>query len=92
MKCPKCGQEYLSQSGKCPVCEPSFQFITRDKNKPDEPPMQVLPKSVGVCPDCGTLQAGNVYRISKAMSEFLNAKQTDTFLPDKHGCAKKIAG
>jgi len=92
MKCSTCGQEYQNQSGKCPGCEPSLQFITRDKRTPDEPSMQVLPKSIGICPDCGTQQAGYVYRISRAMAEFLNTKQTDTFLPERHGCAKKIAG
>jgi len=92
MKCATCGEEYQNQSGKCPVCEPCLQVVTREKKTPAEPPVQILPKSVGICPDCGTQQAGSIYRISKAMAEFLNTKQTDTFLPDKHGCAKKIAG
>ena len=92
MKCATCGQEYQSLTGKCPVCESSLQVVTRDTKTSAEPPMQILPKSVGLCPDCGTQQAGNVYRISKAMAQFLNTKQTEAFLPDKHGCAKKIAG
>jgi hypothetical protein len=57
----------------------------------DDIPMKILPRSVGVCPDCGTKQVGNVYRISKAMADFLKVKQTDAFVPDKHCCVRKIA-
>ena len=52
--------------------------------------MQVLPKNIGICPDCGKEQIGTVYRMSPGMADFLKAKDTDTFLPDKHYCVRKV--
>jgi hypothetical protein len=55
--------------------------------------MQVLPNSIGICPDCGNEQIGTLYRMSLRMADFLKAKDTDTFLPDNHRCVRKtIAG
>ena len=92
MKCPKCGRAYQNKSGRCPFCEPPIHLVEREWGKPEEPRMSVLPKSVGVCPECGTEQVGTVYRISRAMADFLQAKHTDAFFPDKHQCAKKAVG
>ena len=52
--------------------------------------MQVLPKNIGICPDCGKEQIGTVYRMSAGMATYLKAKATDTFLPDKHRCLRKV--
>jgi len=91
MKCYACGAE--CEGGRCPVCTPSLKLVTPPgKKQVHDPPMQVLPKSIGICPDCGTEQAGNVYRISSAMAEFLQIKNPDAFVAEKHRCSKKIAG
>jgi RNA polymerase subunit RPABC4/transcription elongation factor Spt4 len=90
MKCPSCGAEYQDENGTCPVCATPSQVITEGKKKPLEPAMQVLPNSIGICPDCGKEEIGTVYRMSAGMATFLKAKATDTFLPDKHRCLRKV--
>ena len=60
------------------------------KKKPLEPAMQVLPNSIGICSDCGKEEIGTLYRMSPEMAAFLKAKATDTFLPDKHRCVRKV--
>jgi rRNA maturation endonuclease Nob1 len=90
MKCPACGEDYQNESSGCPVCGSALRLIPQDK-KPSEPAMQVLPQSVGVCPDCGSKLAGKVYRISARMAAFLKVKSTDAFVPDKHRCVRKAA-
>jgi hypothetical protein len=52
--------------------------------------MQVLPKSIGICPYCRKEQIGTRYRMSQGMAEFLKAKDTDTFFPDKHRCVREV--
>ena len=66
------------------------QSSTRDTDTPDEPQTNVLPKSIGMCPYCGTEQVGAVYRISARLAAFLKVKRTDTFVPDEHRCIKKV--
>jgi len=90
MKCPSCGEEYQDDNGRCPVCAAPSRVITQAEKKPLEPAMQVLPKNIGICPDCGKEQIGTVYRMSRRMATFLKAKATDTFLPDKHRCVRKV--
>lgn len=90
MKCYACGAEF--ESGSCPVCASSIKFSTPPGKKQVHDPMQVLPKSIGICPDCGTEQVGNVYRISGAMAEFLQIKNPDAFVAGKHRCSRKVAG
>jgi RNA polymerase subunit RPABC4/transcription elongation factor Spt4 len=90
MKCPNCGAEYQDDNGRCPVCEASSRVITQAKTKTLEPAMQVLPKNIGICPECGKEQIGTVYRMSPGMATFLKAKATDAFLPDKHHCLRKV--
>jgi hypothetical protein len=60
------------------------------EKKPLEPTMQVLPKTIGICPDCGKEQIGTRYRMSPGMADFLKAKVTDTFFPDKHRCVREV--
>jgi hypothetical protein len=69
----------------------SPQLILRDTNTPEEPQTSVLPKSIGVCPYCGTEQVGAVYRISAKLAAFLKVTRTETFIPDEHRCRKKVA-
>ncbi len=90
MKCPTCGAEYQDENGRCRACAAPLRVITEGKNKLPEPTMQVLPKCVGICPDCGTEQIGTRYRMSAGMADFLKAKDTDTFFPDKHRCVKEV--
>jgi hypothetical protein len=90
MKCLSCGAEYQDADGRCPVCAASSQVIAEGKTKPFVPAMQVLPKSIGICPDCGTEQIGILYCMSPGMATFLKAKDRDTFLPDKHRCIRKV--
>jgi zinc-ribbon domain len=93
MKCPSCGAEYQDENRRCPVCAAPSRVITEGKKKPLEPTMQVLPTRIGICPDCGEEQIGTLYRMSPGMATFLKAKDTDTFLPDKHRSVRKaIAG
>jgi hypothetical protein len=68
----------------------SSRVIPEGKKKPLEPAMQVLPNSTGICPDCGKEETGTLYRMSPGMAAFLKAKGTDTFLPDKHRCVRKV--
>jgi hypothetical protein len=90
MKCPTCGAEYQHENGRCPVCAAPSRVIPEGKKKPLEPTMQVLPKSIGTCPYCGKEQIGTRYRMSPGMADFLRAKDTDTFFPDKHCCVRKV--
>jgi hypothetical protein len=90
MNCPSCGAEYQHENGRCPVCAAPSRVITEGKKKALEPAMQVLPKSIGMCPDCGKEEIGTLYRMSPGMAAFLKAKDTDTFLPDKHYCVRKV--
>ncbi len=93
MKCPTCGAEYQDEDERCPVCAAPSRVIAEGKKKLLKPTMQVLPKRVGICPDCGREEIGTLYRMSPGMADFLKAKNTDTFLPDKHCCVRKaIAG
>jgi hypothetical protein len=89
MKCPSCGAEFQGDNGRCPACPPS-RVIIDGKKKPLAQALQVLPKSIGICPDCGMEQIGTLYRMSPGMATFLKAKDTDSFLPDKHRCVRKI--
>ena len=89
MKCARCGAEYQDENRQCPVCVAPSPVIAENK-KPLEPAMQVLPKSIGICPDCGKEEIGTLYRMSPGMASFLKAKNTDTFLPDKHRCVRKV--
>jgi hypothetical protein len=88
MKRANSGAEYQDENGRCPVCPTPSRVITEGKKKPLEPAMQVLPKSIGICPDCGKEEIGTLYRMSPGMAAFLKAKDTDTFLPDKHRCVR----
>jgi RNA polymerase subunit RPABC4/transcription elongation factor Spt4 len=93
MKCPSCGREYQDENGRCPVCAAPSRVIREGQKKLLEPTMQVLPKSIGICPECGKEQIGTLYRMSPGIANFLKVKGTDTFLPDKHACVRKaIAG
>jgi hypothetical protein len=74
---------------KSKVCQ-SPQLILRDTETPEEPQTGVLPKCTGVCPYCGTEQAGAVYRISAKLAAFLKVTRTETFIPDEHRCRKKV--
>jgi hypothetical protein len=53
--------------------------------------MSLSPKSLGICPDCGTEQTGIVYKISSVLAEFLKPKHENVFVPDKHQCGRKSA-
>jgi hypothetical protein len=68
----------------------SPQLITRDTVASEEPQTSILPKSMGVCPYCGTEQAGAVYRISAKLAAFLKITHTETFVPDEHRCLRKV--
>ena len=93
MKCARCGDEYQDENGSCPVGATPSRVIMEGKKKPLEPAMQVLPKSIGICPDCGKEQIGTLYRMSPGIANFLKVKDADTFLPEKHTCVRKaIAG
>lgn len=81
MTCPKCDREY--QSERCPFCGTLIQL-----DKP-ESRLSIAPRSVGICPDCGTQQAGTVYRIPGSVAAFLKSKCTDTFVPDRHRCVRR---
>jgi hypothetical protein len=92
MTCPKCGNDYQSESGRCPFCSASL-VIQSQTERPDDSRMAVAPKISGICPDCGTEQVGTVYRISSVMAAFLKPKYQDTFVPDRHRCVRKsVAG
>ena len=90
MKCPTCGAEFQDENGRCPVCAAPSRVITEGKKKLLEPTMQVLPKSIGICPYCGKEQIGTRYRMSPGMADFLKAKDTDSFFPDKHRCVREV--
>ena len=90
MKCSQCGGEHQNEGGGYPTCVPAIQLVTLDKGEPDQTRTGILPKSLGICPDCGTEQVGNVYRIPPEVADFLRVKSTDTFLPDKHHCARRV--
>ena len=90
MTCPKCGREYQNESGRCPFCLAPL-LTQRQAEKPEESGMSIAPKSVGICPDCGTEQVGNVYRISSVVADFLKPRYKDAFVPDRHRCVKKSA-
>jgi len=83
MKCARCGAEYQGENRRCPVCAAPSRAITEGKALL-EPAMQVLPNSIGICPDCGKEEIGTLYRMSSGMASFLKAEDTDRFLPDKH--------
>jgi hypothetical protein len=85
------GREGQNERSRCPTHAPPLQLTTLDKLEPNETRTGILPKSVGICPECGTEQVGNVYRISPVIAKFLGVKSTDTFLPDKHRCIRKVA-
>jgi len=92
MTCPKCGNDYQSESGRCPFCSASQGFQIQ-ADKPGQPSVAVASKISGICPDCGTEQVGTVYRISSAVAAFLKPKYQDTFVPDRHRCVRKsVAG
>ncbi len=93
MKCPSCGAESQDEQRRCPVCAVPSRVITEGKKKLLVPAMEVLPKSLGICQECGKEQVGTLYRMSPGMVTFLKAKDRDTFLPGKHCCVRKaIAG
>jgi hypothetical protein len=72
------------------VCQRS-QLILRDTDTPEEQPTGVSPKSIGLCPFCGTEQVGAIYRISAKLAAFLKVTRTETFIPDEHHCRKNAA-
>ena len=90
MTCPTCGREYQSESGGCSFCTPPL-FLQRQTEKLAESRMNIAPKSIGICPDCGMEQVGTVHRISRVVADFLKPKYADFFVPDKHQCLKKVA-
>ena len=88
----QCDGEHQNEGGKYPTCVPPIHLVTLDKREPDQTRSGILFKSVGICPDCGTEQVGNVYRIPPGIADFLRVKSTDTFLPDKHHCVNLARG
>ena len=88
----QCGGEHQKEGGKYPTCVPPIQLVELDKREPDQTRTGILPKSVGICPACGTEQVGNVYRIPPGIADFLRVKSTDTFVPDKHHCVNLAKG
>lgn len=93
MKCLQCGGEHENEADKCPACAPpnqAIKLVTPDKREPDQTRPDISSKSVGICPDCGTEQVGKVYRISPGMADFLRVKSSETFLPDKHCCIRRV--
>ena len=68
----------------CPACGREHEI-----GKCEAP--RVAPKSLGMCPDCGTEQVGTVYRIPTVVADFLKPKYADVFVPDKHRCVRKVA-
>ena len=91
MKSLECGGEHRNEGGRYPVYASTNRLTTVDDLTCDQRRTGMLPKSVGTCPDCGTQQVGNVYRISPGIADFLRVKSTDTFLPDKHHWARKAS-
>jgi hypothetical protein len=90
MTCPKCGREYQGQT--CTFCA-TLLTAELPSEKPQECRSTLSPKSIGVCPDCGTEQLGTIYKLSGAVAAFLKLKEEDTFIPDRHRCARKaVAG
>jgi len=89
MTCPNCGRGCADESEKCPYCLTLLR--TPQSEKSNEPRTTTAPKSVGVCPDCGTEQLGTVYRVSSVVAAFLKPKHEDTFVPDRHRCVRKSA-
>jgi hypothetical protein len=90
MTCPKCGSEYRDQSGRCPFCS-TPQIVPRPNEQTEASRMSVAPKSLGICPDCGTEQLGAIYQISSVVAAFLKPKSKDAFVPDRHRCVRKSA-
>jgi ribosomal protein L37AE/L43A len=80
MKCPACGREHDNETTECPFCK-----------APTQQPISMPPKTLGICPDCGTEQVGTTYRISRVVADFLKPKYADVFVPDKHQCVRKVA-
>jgi len=90
MKCSQCGGKHQNEGGQYPTCAPPIQLVGLDKREPHQTRTGILPKSVGICPDCGTEQVGSVYRIPPGIADFLRVNNTDTFLPDKHHCVRRV--
>jgi len=88
----QCGGEHQNEGGKCPTCVSPIQLVEVDKREPDQTRTGILPKSVGICPACGTEQVVNMYRIPPGIADFLRVKSTDTFVPDKHHCVNLAKG